>query len=536
METTSRPAPPTRRSVLKTGAAGIALLAAGPRAFATDAPKRGGELPFSIAAEPPTYDLHGTSTFAVLQRLAPHYSTLLKYKSGAYPDIVGDLAESWTTSPDELTYTFKLRSGVLFHDGTPLTAADVKASYERIRNPPQGVVSSRQQSLSKVTSIEAPDPLTVVFHLKEVDSSFIAEACASPWNAIYSAARIEKDPSFPAHNVMGTGPFKFVEHVAGSHWVGARFDNYYRKGYPLLDGFRAITMTPAATVNAMVGKQIMAEFRGFSPAERDRMASGLGQGAHVQEGSWLLHQDVSFNPQRKPFDDPRVRRALSLAIDRWGASKALGRISVLRDVGGVMMPGGQWAASDDELAKLPGFGRDMVANRAEAKRLLKEAGAENLKLTLLDRNIEPYTTAGIYLIDQWRQIGVAVEHQELELASYYSSISGRSFDAVIDSYTDYTDDPTTGLPKFLSADKWPIASGVFNDPELDALYAKQGATADKAERTKLVRQFEARTMDQAYSVPILWWHRIVVMNEAVKGWTMSPSHMIYQDLAEVWLA
>ena len=335
---------------------------------------------------------------------------------------------------------------------------------------------------------------------------------------------------------MGTGPFKFVEHVAGSHWVGARFDNYFRKGYPLLDGFRAITMAPAATVNAMVGKQIMAEFRGFSPAERDRMANGLGQGVHVQEGSWLLHQDVSFNPQRKPFDDPRVRRALSLAIDRWGASKALGRISVLRDVGGVMMPGGQWAASDQELEKLPGFGRDMAANRAEAKRLLKEAGVENLKLTLLDRNIEPYTTAGIYLIDQWRQIGVAVEHQELELASYYSSISGRSFDAVIDSYTDYTDDPTTGLPKFLSADKWPIASGVFADPQLDELYAKQGATADKAERAKLVRQFEARTMEQAYSVPILWWHRIVVMNEAVKGWTMSPSHMIYQDLADVWLA
>ena len=84
---------------------------------------------------------------------------------------------------------------------------------------------------------------------------------------------------------------------------------------------------------------------------------------------------------------------------------------------------------------------------------------EKLKITLLDRTIEPYVTAGIYTIDQWRQIGVTVEHQELELASYYSSISGRNYDAVIDSYTDYVDDPTTGLPKFLSADKWPVASG-----------------------------------------------------------------------------
>lgn len=149
---------PSRRAVLQSGAAGMALMAAGPQAFAQETPKRGGILSFAIAAEPPTYDLHGSQTFAVMQRVAPHYSTLLRYKGGAYPEIVGDLAESWSSAPDGLTHTFKLRSGVLFHDGTPMTSADVKASYERIRNPPKGVVSSRQASLSKVASIDAPDP------------------------------------------------------------------------------------------------------------------------------------------------------------------------------------------------------------------------------------------------------------------------------------------------------------------------------------------------------------------------------------------
>lgn len=334
---------------------------------------------------------------------------------------------------------------------------------------------------------------------------------------------------------MGTGPFRFVEHVAGSHWVGARFDGYFLPGRPYLDGFRAITMGPSATISGLQGKQVQADFRGFSPVERDLLVRNMGNDAHVQESNWLLHMDLSFNPKRKPFDDPRVRQALSLAIDRWGAAKALGRISVLHDVGGAVLPGGKWGASEEELVKLPGFGKDIAANRAEAKRLLKEAGAENLKVTLLDRDILPYTTAGIYVIDQWRQIGVQVEHQEVELASYFASLSGATFDVIVDSFTDYMDDPSTALVKFLSSNFSAISSSPFTDPVLDDLYAKQGRTTDIAERRSLVRQFEARTMEQCYVVPILWWHRIVVMNQSVQGWTMSPSHMIYQDLGSVWL-
>ena len=154
----------------------------------------------------------------------------------------------------------------------------------------------------------------------------------------------------------------------------------------------------------------MAEFRGFSPSERDRIVGNLGKEANVQESPWLLHMDISFNPARKPFDDVRVRRALSLALDRWSGADALGKITNLRHVGGVMLPGGEWAASKAELEKYPGFGRDMAANRAEAKRLLKEAGAENLTLTLSNRNIAPYPAIGVFIIDQWRQIGVKVEH------------------------------------------------------------------------------------------------------------------------------
>jgi peptide/nickel transport system substrate-binding protein len=505
-------------------------------AFAQE-PQRGGILQFGIVAEPPTYDCHATGTFAVLHRVAPHYSTLLKYEQFKYPNIVGDLAESWTVSPDNMTYTFKLRPNIKFHDGSMLTSEDVKASYERIMAPPPGIVSSRSDLFTKVAKVEAPDARTVVFRMKQVDVSIMESGFASPWNCIYSAAKLRIDPNFPARNIMGSGPFKFVEHVAGSHWVGTRFDDYFQKGKPYLDGFRAITMAVSAMLNAMEGEQIMAEFRGFSPQERDRVVRALGDKVKVYESDWLLHMLIDFNTLKKPFDDERVRRALSLAIDRWGGSASLRKVSSLGSVGGLLIPGGKWSASEADMVKWPGYGKSIEANRAEARRLLKEAGAENLSITLTDRNMAPYVTAGIYVIDQWRQIGVKAQHRQLELAGYTAAIRSGDFEAVIDSFTDISSNPTTGLVKYISAGKGrtEVYAGT-NDPKLDELYDEQARTIDTAKRMRLVREFEARAMEKAYAVPLLYWNRIVVLNSRVQGWTISPTHMIYQDLADVWLA
>ena len=525
-----------RRKAMGLGLALPALLWAGAgHAAGPDEPKRGGTLIYSVAAEPPTYDLTATSTFAVMHRLAPHYSTLLQFEPGNYPNIVGDLAERWTEAPDKLTYTFTLRDKVRFHDGTPCEAADVKATYDRIRAPPDGVISSRQPSFSQIAAIETPDRLTVVFRMKAVDASMM-DTFASPWNSIFSAAKLKSDPNYPARVVMGTGPFRFVEHVPGSHWVGARFDGYFRAGHPYLDGFRAITMAPAAMVNALAGRQIMAEFRGVTPNERDRVVRALGNDAVVQDSSWMLHMICTFNCQKKPFDDPRVRRALSLAIDRWGGSASLGKVSQLGPVGGLVRPGSTWSATPAEMEKWPGYGRNMAANRAEAKRLLKEAGQENLQLTLLDRNIQPYVTAGVFMIDQWRQIGVKVDHQQVELAAWYAAQNSGNFEVLVDSFTQFSDDPTNVLVKYVSYDKAEVAVARATDRELDRLFDEQNRTVDPAARKALVRQFEARAMEQAYAVPLLWWQRIVAMNKEVRGWNMSPTHMIYQDLSDIWLA
>jgi peptide/nickel transport system substrate-binding protein len=262
---------------------------------------------------------------------------------------------------------------------------------------------------------------------------------------------------------------------------------------------------------------------------------GLGKSAQLYESGWLFPMIVTFNAEKGPTRDPRVRRALSLAIDRWNGAKSLSRITAMSDVGGLVHPSSEWAASEAELVQLPGFARDIEASRAEARRLLREANASDLSLVLSNRNIEPYGAAGVFLIDQWRRIGVKVEHRQLELAGWTSALNGGGFEAIVDSFTDFAADPTSNFTKYISFDRSPLASARFTDRTLDDLYDRQARAVDAAERRQLVRQFETRALEQAYAVPLLWMRRYVVLNDRLKNWTMSPSHFLYQDLSDVWL-
>ncbi len=524
-----------KRILLPVGVALAAALATG--AVAEDKPVKGGTLVWALSAEAGTLDCGGTDTFAVLHTVSPFYSTLLRVNLDKYPEVEGDLAKSWTISDDGLTYTFEIHENVKFHDGSSLTSEDIKVSLDRYRNPPEGVPSFRKAAFQDIDTIETPSPTQLVIKLKAPNPAMLLNL-AGPNGCIYSAKKLAEDPRFPITNVLGSGPFKFVKYEKGASVEGVRFDDYFKKGLPYLDGFKGVVFTqPAAMINALQGGQIMGEFRTITPANKKALADAMGDKITFYESDWNTGLVLAFNTKKPPFDNVKVRQALSMAIDRYGASKGLSSQSILKNVGGLVRPTAPYAADEAFLTTLPGFGKDIKAAREKAKALLKEAGHENLKFELFNRSTtQPYTPSGVYLIDQWKQIGVEVTHKQVQTPAYREGIKTGSYDVALDFLNAVLEDPSLTLTKYLSPSRAPDNGSGLEDPEADALFDKQLRETDKAKREKLVREFEARVINQGAQVPFIWWYRTVALSSRVKGWKMSPSHLYGQDFGEVWLA
>ena len=535
-----------RRSLVRWMAA-FAVAAAVGMAHVTSAalahePQHGGELVAITPAEPPSFDTHRETTFAVLHPLRHHYNLLVRYDMETYPEIIGDLAHSWDVSDDGTVYTFYLEEGVEFHDGTPFTARDVIATYQKIIAPGEyfpdaGVASAREALYEDVVRFEAIDDYTVEFEIEQPSLSFMARM-AAPWNPIYSADILEEDPRWYESNVMGTGPFVFDEYVGGSHWRGVRNENYFREELPYLDAFQILFISSESAQNSAIrGGRAHIQLRGFTPAQVDELTGAMGDDVTVQESPWVCSLVIAMNTEREPFDDPRVRRALNMAIDRWGAEEPLSRITFSQFVGGVVVPGAEWAASEEELQELPGYWTDIEASREEAQRLLAEAGVEEgFSFEYLDRDVPmPYEPTGIFLIDQWSQLGLNVDRVVQETGPFLADLRGGAYDVSADWVCDYTDDPDIYLDKWISDDRSPRNYSRYVDRELDDLYDAQAAAETTEERIGYIREFEARVAEQGYNMPVLWWNRIIVHDAQLQGWYVTPTHYL-DEFERVWFS
>ena len=512
-------------------------------AMAAETPKYGGTLTYMIPADaPPTFDAQREQTYATIHSAAPFYSTLIRINPlnpSSSTDIVCDLCTEMPTSTDGgTTYIFKIRSDVKFHNGDKLTADDVAASLNKIAFPPNGVLSPRASTFEMVDTIEAPDPQTVVIHLKFATSAFLP-ALANPYNWIYEKKILDQDPHWFETNIMGSGPFKFVSYEVGQKITGVRNPDYYHKGLPYLDGFEGIfAPKQAVQLDAIRADRAAGEFRGYPPSAIDQLKSEIGDKIVTQQNDWNCGSLIWFNHKKKPFDDVRVRRALTLAIDRWGSAEALSKIALVKTVGSVVFPGSPLAPSKEQLMTLAGYGPDIQKSRAEAKRLLKEAGAEDLSFELLNRNVDqPYMYNGTWAIDQWSQIGVHVTQKVVPTGPWFAAFRSGDFTVGLAGNCNAIVNPPIDVSTYLPASVNSRNYGYYEDPELLDIYNKMLHETDPEKQRSLMFDYVKRLQDEeAHIAFLLWWNRIVPLRSYVHGWKIGPSHYMNQDLSTVWLA
>ena len=175
--------------------------------------------------------------------------------------------------------------------------------------------------------------------------------------------------------------------------------------------------------------------------------------------------------------------------------------------------------------------------RAEAKRLLAEAGVANLKLRLINRNVNhPFTPTGVYVVDQWRRIGVSAEHQQLDVSQQKGAIANGDYQAALDAFCADSDDPNPLFLQYLSKSRSPRNMSRNENPAFDALYDQFRAVSSDGDRRRLAHDLQKMVATTAFSVPVLWYSRIVAHSAAMKGWKIIPSHFANQDLADIWLS
>lgn len=335
-------------------------------------PKRGGTVTTAWGMAPTHFDLHQGGGCAGCGMM---YNGLIMWNvADGYHTIVPALATEWSVSEDHLVYTFKLREGVTFQDGSEFNADDVVATFERIINPPDNLsISGIREQLAMVTSVTAPDPLTVEFTLAQ-PTPFFLEVLAGDSMIVYSAEELEAN-NFDLRGVTvptGTGPFKFVEYVQGEKLVLEANTEYWNSELPYVDRIEMLHVPawPDRGTAVLTGQ---ADFTFNGSVDTWQEAQSRPEMVTAQAPCLNSHM-IAINNEHPPFDDPLVRRAIHLAIDRQAIIDAFTPVWEPAFVSRWLPAASPWATPQEEVLQLPGYRPDKTEDIETARQLLAEAG------------------------------------------------------------------------------------------------------------------------------------------------------------------
>lgn len=414
-----------------------------------------------------------TSSF---QLIAVVYETLLIFDDSGEP--IGILAESWE-QPDDTTYVFTLREGVTFHNGQPLTAEDVKFTFERMMDPESG--SPWTSQFEPIDSIEATDERTVTFTMKEPYGPFLA-TLSSNYAAILPNL---PDTDFQA-GMIGTGAFMLQEYVQDTRTILAAFPDYWREGQPMVGTLQYnILPDESARVAAVrTGDIHLTMLADPISIETVRGDSNVVVIEHDTTDYYLL----GLNCAEAPFDDVRVRQALSMAIDRQAILDSVffgaGQVS-----GPIVPTLGDWATP---LEELPNYAVD----REAAQALLEEAGASDLTFSItVGADRTEFVNIALVIQDQLAEIGVTVELDQVEWGTFIDKWVARDFQSFV-SFNGSGNDPDRALYPALITDG-SVNAFQYSNPDVDALLEQGRTQAEHEERKTTYQELEQIIAEEA---------------------------------------
>ena len=518
-----------------------AALFAAPADAQTGKPKRGGILNSVLTEDPPGLLVHESATISNVWPMSPCYSNLVIFDPlkplDSAETVIPELAEKWSWQDNYRNLVFFLRRNVKWHDGRPFTSADVKYTFDAVREAPDSVgklrTSPRKDWYANVEAIEAPEPHTVVFRLKRPQPSLLLMFASG-----YS-------PVFPAHvpvaelrqRCVGTGPFRQKEYLRGQLIELERNPSYFVPDRPYLDGIRYTIIRERGTrLAALQAGRIDA----FMPLE---MTKAMADAARAQAPSLVITEvgqngsdNVILNHKRAPFDNPAVRRAVNLALDRNAYVRGVRQNGAVTGAALMPKPLGFWGLPEPELRALAGY-RDPAQDKAEAKRLLAGAGHgpdKPLRVDLVTRTLPIYLDLASFVVDQLRLIGMEATIKQLDTAAWFPALSRRDFQIGANLTAGGFDDPDAYLFENYKCGS-PRNYTDYCSEEMDRLIDQQSQELDRAKRLKLVADIQ-RKLEADVARPMLGWRK-----EYFARWpyvkNLVPHNALYNygRMQEVWL-
>jgi len=505
------------------------------------AAKRGGTLRYGILNAPAMFDIHQSGTVANIGPQSPMYDTLIRRSPKDGQTIIPDLAHKWDIAPDGKKYTFHLRKGVKFHDGAPFTAEDVKATFDRIARPPKGVVIPRSPLFATVGDIVVVDPHTIEFRMTQPrPRAYMLGAFASGWNVIVRKKTLDDNGGNlrQVMNFPGTGPFRHVERRDKEVWIQERFPDYWNKGLPLVDKLEIYHLPP---FSPELGSSFLSgkiDYARLLDPVSWRKAKGM-QGVTAANFNQSVIQAFWTNMQKnKALADPRVRRAIHLAMDR----PAL--VDVVKDtapmqVGGFVYPFHEMSTPRAELEKKLGYQSDIKPAVQEARRLMKEAGHPNgLKnLDFMVRDIATFKLWAVAIQAMLKEnLNIESNLRVVQTSVWFDEAVAGNFDLAISAIVSTLMDPSDIFSAWYGKDG-PQNYSRWTNPVFHDLAAQIERELDDTKRKAMVRKAEDILENDPPLIPIAYEQIYDAWYNKVHGQNPSTFFGIYDVVRwdNVWL-